>query len=493
VGAERGFIVLRPGLPGTARLELRAARSRKRARLTTPERQLSRSIVAQVLAQGESLVLESAADHPSFREVASVRSQKLRSVICCPLLDRSEVLGAIYLDNRFAIQVYHDEHRRLLEVFSAQAALSLAQAQRRPRGRAKLGEPEPSSTSALVGVSAAMVELRALIRKLAVSDAPVLISGETGTGKELAARALHSASPRRARRLVTLNCAELSPELIESTLFGHLKHSWTGAERAREGLFQRADKGTLFLDEVSELPLALQAKLLRVLQEGELRPIGSDQVRAVDVRVIAASNRRLASLVERGSFRADLFYRLSVLPLELPPLRDRREDISLLCAHFLEVLARKHGLPQPRQLCRSALSELEARAWPGNVRELRGAIERAHLISDGQLERRDFRPFSTAAQYSLEAPPRESTWATRGAPKGARSTARRTETSAREPGDLTLSISELEQRAIEEAVLELGGPRPAALALGLHPSTVYRKLKRYQEARAPVDHLDRSP
>ena len=235
---------------------------------------------------------------------------------------------------------------------------------------------------ALVGDGEAMQKLRSTIARIAAHRTTVRVLGESGTGKELVARAIHDASPRHGRKFVAINCAAIPAPLLESELFGHRKGAFTDAVRDRRGLFEEADGGTLFLDEVGELPLALQAKLLRALQEGEIRPIGDTETIAVDVRVIAATLRDLSDDVATGRFREDLYYRLNVVPLHVPPLRERSEDIPQLARCFVERHAARHGrgevaLPAP------VLAALAAQPWPGNVRELENVIERALVLADG--------------------------------------------------------------------------------------------------------------
>ncbi|ABI57042.1 sigma-54-dependent transcriptional regulator [Alkalilimnicola ehrlichii MLHE-1] len=230
----------------------------------------------------------------------------------------------------------------------------------------------------LVGESQVMQQVCKLLRRLAVAPSTVLIRGESGTGKELAARALHRWSDREGP-FVPVNCGAIAPELMESELFGHGKGAFTGAQEAREGLFSHARGGTLFLDEISEMPLAMQAKLLRVLEDHRVRPVGSDREVPVDVRVVAASNRELAEDVQEGRFRKDLYYRLDVVSVELPPLRERPEDIQPLAEHLVQTLATELGVP-PIALGRDDLRALHRYPWPGNVRELRNVIERALLL-----------------------------------------------------------------------------------------------------------------
>ena len=234
----------------------------------------------------------------------------------------------------------------------------------------------------IVGKSPVIHELIAQIERVAATPARVLITGENGTGKELVARALHRNSPRAKKPFVEVNCAAIPQELIESELFGHMRGSFTGAVQDRAGKFEQADGGTLFLDEIGDMSLAAQAKVLRVLQEGEVTRIGGAKPRRVDVRVIAATNKRLEDEITSGRFREDLFYRLNVVPLHVPALRDRREDIPLLVAHFLDRYAHEGGVVRA-SIDRAALDRLTAFDWPGNVRELRNTIERLGILSDG--------------------------------------------------------------------------------------------------------------
>ena len=241
------------------------------------------------------------------------------------------------------------------------------------------------ATDEIVGRSAAIARLRALIERVAPSPSTVLIEGESGVGKELVARALHTRSHRADRPFVALNCAAVSADLVEAELFGHLRGAFTGAKEARKGLFYYAHGGTLFLDEIGELPLALQSKLLRVLEERRVRPVGGEQELPVDVRVVAATNRDLKAEVSAGRFRADLFYRLAVMTLRVPPLRERGDDVVELARRFMGVLSLRLGVP-PLDIDASLEAALVAYSWPGNVRELRNLVERALLFGEFPLE-----------------------------------------------------------------------------------------------------------
>jgi two-component system response regulator HydG len=240
---------------------------------------------------------------------------------------------------------------------------------------------DDASDPLLIGTSPAMRKLRAALDRLASQDVSILIRGESGTGKELVARALHERGTRRKGRFVALNCGAIPDSLIDSELFGHARGAFTGATADRPGVFVEASGGTLFLDEIGDMPTAVQARLLRVLQEGEVRPVGGSGVRTVDVRVIAATHVDLTSAVEQGRFRQDLFYRLNVVVLNVPPLRDRLDDLPILAAHFL----RKHSGQVPMSLLPEALDAMTAYPWPGNVRELENAIMHAIALHQGEV------------------------------------------------------------------------------------------------------------
>jgi PAS domain S-box-containing protein len=313
--------------------------------------------------------------------------------------------------------------------------------------------PGPAAAAAAggrpVGTSAAWQATMDLVRRVAPVDTTVMLCGESGTGKEQVARAIHQGSPRRARPLVTLNCAAIPAALVESELFGHERGAFTGASGQRIGRFEQAEDGTLFLDEVGELALEAQAKLLRVLQEREFERVGGTRSIPCRARVIAATNRDLAALVAAGRFRADLLYRLRVFPVELPPLRDRREDIPLLVQHFLARLAARLGRPM-RGFSAEGMARLQAHHWPGNVRELENLVERAALLADGPL---------------LEVPPLES-GLSRAAPA---------------PGPqrgVDVGDAAGMMAALQTCGWKVTGPRGAAAMLGVHPNTLRYRMRR---------------
>ncbi len=311
----------------------------------------------------------------------------------------------------------------------------------------------------IIGRSKSLLRILQDVQEVAATDTTVLILGETGTGKELIARAIHAASPRRDRPLIKLNCAAIPAMLIESELFGHEKGAFTGAARRRDGRFALAHGGTIFLDEVGELPLDLQAKLLRVIQEGEFEPVGSSQTKRVDVRIIAATNRDFAQAVKEGEFREDLYYRLNVFPIHLPPLRERGEDVALIASVFAKRFAHRLGR-RIEPLSQECIRRLQAYSWPGNVRELMSVIERAVITSrDGRLNLDRALPESTGDAVTTPA-----------SSDGAGTRIR----TARE-------LEELERQnllcALEATGWRVAGENGAARLLGINPSTLNSRLK----------------
>lgn len=308
----------------------------------------------------------------------------------------------------------------------------------------------------LIGTCEAMENLVSAIETIAGRRSTVLITGETGTGKEIVARAIHEASGRRGK-LITLNCTALPETLLEAELFGHTRGAFTGAQSSRVGRFEAAHQGTIFLDEIGDMPLDLQAKLLRVLQEKEVQRLGSSESIAVDVRVIAATNADLFSLVEDGRFREDLFYRLNVVPLHLPPLREREGDILPLALHFVQKVCRQEGLPL-KHLSAEAMIRLERHSWPGNVRELENTIERAVAFSG---ERVDLVPMDFLLQT---LPAKEEPVGQVALPEGHM--------------DFEAIVANLERRMIEQALRKTNGNKSqAAGLLGLKRTTLSAKMR----------------
>jgi DNA-binding NtrC family response regulator len=363
-----------------------------------------------------------------------------------------------YLTKPFALE----ELTAVLERTGQQLHMDVQSRQLRERLRTQQG------MGGLVGRSPEMEKLYRILSKVAYSTHPVLILGESGTGKELVARSIHFNGPNAAKPFVPVDCGSLVPTLIESELFGHVKGAFTGADRAKEGLLASAEGGTVFLDEVGELPLDLQAKLLRALQEKEVRPVGATQARPISARVLAATNRDLAGMVEQGRFRKDLYFRLNVVNLRIPPLRDRREDIAVLATHFLERMERESGVK--RSFSDATLRVMSEYDWPGNVRELENAIERACALSSGPVlhmgdlptQLQNFRLQQGSVLRSVEGGGSESGEETRAGAAG------------------IVSIAEMEKHAILGTIRQLKGDKlMAAKLLGIGKTTLYRKLKEY--------------
>jgi two-component system response regulator HydG len=303
----------------------------------------------------------------------------------------------------------------------------------------------------MIGVSAKMQRVYKMIEKVSQHEYPVLILGESGTGKELVAKSIHYSGPRKDRPFAPVDCSSLVPTLIESELFGYVKGAFTGAMQSKQGLLEAAQGGTLFLDEIGDMPVDLQAKLLRALQEREVKPVGSTERRHINVRIIAATNRDLETAIRTGAFRQDLYFRLNVVQLKLPPLRERKSDIQLLVTSFLEKFSDSHG--PPRTISDDAMRRLIAYDWPGNVRELENAIERAVAMGSGPIVHVGDLPSNLhypSSERVLEK-------------------------------DELLPMEELERRAILRTLRETGGDKlAAARMLGIGKTTLYRKLKQYQ-------------
>jgi two-component system response regulator HydG len=321
-----------------------------------------------------------------------------------------------------------------------------------------------------VGQSGRIREVMAMAERVAASDASVLILGESGTGKELLARVIHRASARRDGPFVAFDCSALAPSLVESELFGHEKGAFTGAQRARRGLFREAQGGTLFLDEVGDIAPEVQNKLLRVLQEREVKPVGGDVFVKIDVRILAATNKDLKAEVARGRFREDLYYRLAVVPIQLPPLRERLEDLAQLVAYFL---SRRRGAgPRPHAIAPAALERLRGYSWPGNIRELENVLERAAILSDGREINEADLPALGRPEGGGEATSGQAAATVAFAQAGG----------VGDPRPLkervAAAVERLEREAIVDALrLEAGSPTRAARRLGISRASFYNKLK----------------
>jgi transcriptional regulator with GAF, ATPase, and Fis domain len=416
--------------------------------------------IGLVGSSGNSFLIEDAALRPELTaDPEWIRREGVHGFVSHPLIFRDEILGVL---GAFGRKRFVDEHFRWLRLFADFAAVSIANArafeeihalhQHLKQENEYLRTEVNENFGGLLGQSPALKTILSQIELVASTDASVLILGESGTGKELIARALHHRSARARRALVKVNCASIPRDLFESEFFGHTRGSFTGALRDRVGRFQLADGGTLFLDEVAEIPLDLQSKLLRVLQEGEFERVGDDRTCRVSVRVIAATNRNLEREVETGRFRRDLYFRLSVFPLKVPPLRDRSEDIPILAASFLAQAAKRMHCPIP-VLTHKNVEDLTRYAWPGNIRELQNVIERAVILAGGGALR--FNLQELAHPVAAEVKPITAV-STRG------------------------QLLELERTRIIEALErsrgKIYGPDGAAEILGLRPTTLSSKI-----------------
>ena len=404
----------------------------------------------------------------------------MESLCALPLLRENRSFGALFF---MSIQrgAYREIPNLLIDRVASAVAVAVDHcfayeelAQLRDRLRAEnvyLQEEiqEVHNFAEIVGRSPALSKLLALVETVASTPSTVLILGETGTGKELVARAIHDRSPRRDRPLVRVNCSAISAGLVESELFGHVRGAFTGATTARMGRFEVADGGTIFLDEIGDLPLEMQVKLLRVLQEREIEPVGSSRTRRVDVRVIAATNRNLEQEVAAGRFRADLYFRLNVVPIVMPPLREREGDIALLAEFFADRFAREFG-KRIERIAPESLERLFAYSWPGNVRELSNVIERAVVLARGPELEIAPELLSQALGPARDAEP--------AAPR----------LSATDRSD-AITLEENERRHIEETLERtdwvIEGERGSAAALGLSASTLRSRMKKLGVRRPP--------
>ncbi|MBI2390227.1 MAG: sigma 54-interacting transcriptional regulator [Deltaproteobacteria bacterium] len=421
VGVERGLLLLRaadPSAPGGVRLQPRVARGLSREDLRGTQLALSSTLARRALETMEPVVAVDASGGGDDPVSASIHALRLRSVLAVPLVARGEALGVVYLDDRIRRGAFGPREIAWVRLLSTQAAAAIADARdalrlRRLARRAERAQARLETTlartegtlevvraelaerkgaratrhgyDAIIGDGAAMRRMLALVdRVVDASDAriPVLVVGESGTGKELVARAIHDNGARRRGPFVAENCGAIPEPLLESTLFGHVRGAFTGADRARVGLFEIAHGGTLLLDEIGEMSLAMQAKLLRVLQDGEVRPVGGERSSRVDVRVIGATHRDLEAMVREGRFREDLYYRLAVLCIQVPPLRDRTEDLPALVEHFV----RRWSGGRKLRVTKDALAVLASAPWPGNVRQLENELRRALVLCDGVLD-----------------------------------------------------------------------------------------------------------
>jgi len=488
-GAERGFLILREADGSFVFL---AARNFDGDQVPDPELAISRSIATRVLETGKSVLSVNAGDDARFEGVQSISNLGLRSVLAVPLVAQGETIGAVYVDHRMTKGAFDEEDLRLAEAFAGQAAVAvhraclvdhlvdankqLEESQERVRilndelkrrvaiqevelveVRARLRERAAAGGndySRIIGRSKPMMDIFRLLDRVVTSDFPVYVSGESGTGKELIARAIHENGPRAEQHFVSENCAALPDALLESELFGYERGAFTGARTSKKGLLQVAHKGTLFLDEVGDMSPEVQKKMLRFLQEGEFRPVGGREPVHVDVRIISASNKDLNEQVAKGLFREDLMYRLNVLPMRLPPLRDRKDDIPLLVDHFMKRFGRESSRTSLK-LRPEVMDALVNYHWPGNVRELENEIRMLITFADDPIT---LDRVSERIRRSMAMPSEEV---------------------ARE--GLTGRVEALERGEIRRALSEAAGNKSrAAESLGISRFALQRKMEKYR-------------
>ncbi len=489
-GAERGFLLL----DHDGALNVMVARNLDRENLRKAALKLSWGIARQVFQAGERILTTDALQDERFRSQASVHHGSLRSILCVPMAWQGKPIGALYVDNRFTAGAFSPEHAALLEALADQATIAVEHArvvagERQALDKLRQSQAEVQSLaerlreqldqtehalddaraelvaqrldvqrrsdySQIRGESPALLRLFGLMDRVRDHDFPVLVCGESGTGKELVARAIHFTGRRKRGPFLAINCAALPSTLLESELFGHVRGAFTGAVIDRKGLFESADGGTLFLDEIGEMPLEMQPKLLRVLQSGELQRVGDTRTRKVDVRVVAATHRNLPEMAEHGQFRQDLLFRLRVIELQIPPLRQRLDDIPLLVEHFLSE-NRKLGIGQVERLTPAALRRLREFAWPGNIRQLETVLKSAGLFASGAvIDVADLEPLLTRDKPAESGSGKTESW-WKAAP-----------------------LEEIIRRAVAERVELLGGnKRRAAESLGIDRTTLYARLR----------------
>jgi transcriptional regulator with GAF, ATPase, and Fis domain len=425
-------------------------------------------IAGWVLREGAPVLLNDVRKDARFYDGVDLQSNfTTRALICTPLVTRSGIIGVLYALNKKS-GAFTGEEARIMEVISGPIAVAienaklygelkqrtddLAEENRRLRSSAQ----ERFNLQGIIGSSPAMVQVFSLMEKVMDTTTAVLIMGETGTGKELAAKVIHYNGPLKEKPFVVENCGALSETLLESELFGHVKGAFTGAIRDKMGLFEKAHGGTVFLDEIGEMPLAMQVKLLRVLQEGQLRPVGGDHLKRVKFRLISSTNRNLEAAVQKGIMREDFFYRINVFPIVMPPLRDRGNDITQLAQHFLDNFSKKLRRPKAR-FTSAALALLSTYHWPGNIRQLENEVERALTLAgkQGLINEKCLSPnIRTPSQQTINI--------------GAADQALR---------DV---VKQVEIQMISEALREKGGNRTqTARKLGLTRQGLINKINRY--------------
>jgi Nif-specific regulatory protein len=469
--------------PETGDLAIEVAQGLTEAEKRRGRYKVGEGVMGRVLETGDPMIIPNIGTEPLFlnrtRSRGDIRRSQI-SFICVPVKLGSETVGVLSADRLFEETVDFQEDLRLLTIVAGIVAQAVRIRERIRREKATLAGENWELRRALqgsyrlenmVGTSAAMLAVYEQVHLVAKSRATVLLTGESGTGKELVAKAIHVNSERGGKPFIRLSCASLPETLLESELFGHEKGAFTGAVARKEGRFELADGGTIFLDEVGEIPLGLQVKLLRVLQEREFERLGGKTTLKVDVRVVAATNRDLAREVREGKFREDLYYRLNVAPIHLPPLRERREDVPLLAHYFLARFAKENG-KEIQGFSPEAMAFLSRHGWPGNVRELENAVERMVVMARGDLiQVADLPPElpGAASPQGEEAGSLEA---------AVRQTARALFASAPPEGVFRAVLDRVEAVLLGEALERAGQVQlQAAHLLGINRNTLHAKLK----------------
>lgn len=470
-GGDRAFLML---CEEEGSFVFKSGRNKSRKDLAEETFSGSTTVISKVVEEQQPLYIPRVGENAEISDAASVQKMHLKSVVCIPLFhhgQRQGLLGVLYIDSASLTHPLKEEHLQIMQMMANHVAISLenaglfeqveqknllieqlnvqlaqrmeVQASNLAEMRSLLEEKERElgrsyGVGGIVGKSKAMMKVFRVLEKVVRTHATVLILGETGTGKEMIAKHIHYAGPRAEKPMISVNCSAFSETLLESELFGHRKGAFTGATENKMGLFQIADEGTLFLDEVGDMSSEMQKKLLRVLQEGEIRPIGSKDIARVNVRIIAATNRTLEEMVKKNEFRQDLYFRLNVISIQLPPIRDRREDIPLLVEFFTNKVSQE--LKQPSHaLPADVMKNFLQSDWPGNVRQLENEIRRA-IILESEYE---FGPLNQSSESDMK-------------------------------------MSSIEKNAILKALESTAGNKTkAAETLGMSRSAFYEKLSKY--------------
>jgi transcriptional regulator with GAF, ATPase, and Fis domain len=448
VPADRGAVLLADGgEPEFSSVFVRSVRPGRANRVT-----VSRTVARKVMEHGVAILGGDVSTSDELRDVESLAASQVRSLLCVPLTVFHKVIGCIYLDSTDPASRFHENHLQLVAAIAGISAVALDNARRlqwleHENQRLSM---EISGERSLVGDGARMKEIYQFLNRVASADSTVLIEGESGTGKELAARALHRNSSRTSRPFVAINCAAIPESLLESDLFGHERGAFTGAAALKKGRLEVADGGVVFLDEIGELAPSLQVKLLRVLQEREFERVGGTHPIKVDIRLIAATNRDLDQAVRSGQFRQDLYYRLAVVKMTMPPLRERKDDIPMLTRHFVQKYAKRCKV-KAKPVSREAMACLVNHDWPGNVRELENAIERALVLGSSDTLLPEDLPESLL-EHEISPEMTESRYHS--------------------------SVKELKKQLILEAVEQTRGNYvEAAVILGVHPNYLHRLIR----------------